>query len=352
MDLPVRQIVIEEDELRQLDHNVWNNKFVDAFMIVGGFREPIKLRYRGGHTRDYPKKSYDIIRKGKTIHLNAEYDDPSMIRNALSFRFFEWIGVPSPKTNHCIVRLNGRSLGVYLQIESVNSRFFQRRHIPVRALLYAVNDKANFSRMDPDTHSVKKSMTAGYELIIGGDLERRNLQTFISNLNKLPSSKLEPFLYSKLDVNNYLHWLAGAVFTGNYDGFDQNYAIYRHKLKGCYRMVPWDYEGTWGRNCYGNTCGSDLVRVRGYNLLTRKLLAIPRAHSRYKEILSAHLDSTFTLRKLDPVIEEMVERIAPYVYKDKERKWSYSLFRNEPKFIRTYIQERREIINDAIGIKV
>jgi spore coat protein H len=293
-----------------------------------------------------------MVRTGKTVHLNAEYDDPSMIRNALSFRFFEWIGVPSPKTSHCLLRLNGRNMGVYLEIEAVNKRFFKRRNISVQALMYAVNDKANFGRLDPDTHSVKKSMFAGYELIIGGDLERRRLNTFITRINSLPANKLEPYLYSRLDVNNYLHWLAGAVFTGNYDGFDQNYAIYRHKVKGMYRMIPWDYEGTWGRNCYGNTCGSDLVRVRGYNQLSRKLLSIPKANSRYQDILAIHLDSTFTLRKLEPVIEEMVERIAPYVYKDKERKWSYSLFRNEPRFIRTYIQERRNIISDAIGLKV
>ncbi|MFB8733994.1 CotH kinase family protein [Bacillus sp. SL00103] len=31
-----------------------------------------------------------------SLHLNAEYNDPSFIRNRLSFYFFEQIGVLSP----------------------------------------------------------------------------------------------------------------------------------------------------------------------------------------------------------------------------------------------------------------
>lgn len=352
MDLPVRQLVVEEDQQKQLNHNVWSDKFVSAYIIANGVKEPIRLRYRGGHTRDYPKKSYEIVRKGKTVHLNAEFDDPSMIRNALSFRFFEWIGVPSPKAHHCLLKLNGQNLGVYLEIEAVNSSFFRRRGIPVQALMYAVNDGANFSRTEPESNSPKRSLFEGYELKIGGDTDRQQLKTFISNLNTLSGSKLESFLYKRLDVNNYLHWLAGAVFTGNYDGFDQNYAIYKHKTRGVYRMVPWDYEGTWGRNCYGNKCGSDLVRVRGYNQLTRKLLSINKAHARYCNILETILDKTFTLRKIEPVVDAMVERISPHIYKDTGRKWSYSMFQNEPRIIRSYILERREIISEAIAEKV
>lgn len=352
MDLPVRQLVIAEDQRKQLNHNVWSDKFVMAYLLSNGVKEPIKLRYRGGHTRDYPKKSYEIVRKGKTVHLNAEFDDPSMIRNALSFRFFEWIGVPSPKTKHVLLKLNGQSLGVYLEIEAVNGAFFRRRGIPVKALMYAINDNANFGKYDPDSSRLKESLFNGYELKIGGSSDRQQLKSFISEINSLSGSKLETYLSKKLDVNNYLHWLAGAVFTGNYDGFDQNYAIYKHATKGYYRMVPWDYEGTWGRNCYGNKCGSDLVRVSGYNHLTRKLLSSSRVADRYLRILGTILDKTFTVRRIQPVVEEMVERIAPHIYKDSARRWSYSVFKNEPQLIRSYIEERREIIGEAVHERV
>ena len=44
-----------------------------------------------------------------------------MIRNALSFQFFNMMGVPSPRTKHMWLEWNGYPHGVYLEIESVDS---------------------------------------------------------------------------------------------------------------------------------------------------------------------------------------------------------------------------------------
>jgi spore coat protein H len=55
VELPVWRIVIPDQQLNLLKKNVWSNIFVDAYFVNSGVREPIKLRYRGGHTRDYKK---------------------------------------------------------------------------------------------------------------------------------------------------------------------------------------------------------------------------------------------------------------------------------------------------------
>ncbi|OXM86814.1 CotH kinase family protein [Paenibacillus rigui] len=348
MELPTRNIVIGEHEQTALEKDVWSDTFVKAYMISGGKREPIQLRYRGGHTRNYPKRSYEIVRNGKTYHYNAEYDDPSMIRNALSFQFFGWIGVPSPKTRHCVLKLNDQSLGVYLEIEGVDRYFFRRRGIAVQSLFYAVNDYANFSLLGPESQRKKSSLFKGYEQMMGRQADRNEWKAFILRLNTLKEPQLSRYLMQELDIDNYLKWLAGAVFTGNYDGFDQNYAIYRHKTRKKYRMIPWDYEGTWGRNCYGKKCGSDLVRVTGYNELTKKLLSNKKIRLRYKSLLRSILKTHFTVKKIDPVVLKMTQSIAPQIYKDSGRKWSLSVFDGERQLIRSYIQERRELIKEAL----
>lgn len=348
MELPTRSIIIGEQEFETLEKDVWSDTFISAHMISGGKRESIKLRYRGGHTRNYPKRSYEIIRNGKTYHYNAEYDDPSMIRNALSFKFFDWIGVPCPQTRHCILKLNNESLGVYLEIEGVDRIFFRRRGIAVQSLFYAVNDYANFSLVGPESRRKKSSLFKGYQQIMGGQADRTSWKAFILRLNTLKEPYLSRYLMKELDIDNYLRWLAGAVFTGNYDGFDQNYAVYRHKTRQKYRMIPWDYEGTWGRNCYGKKCGSDLVRVTGYNELTKKLLSNKYIRLRYKNLLRRILKYHFTVKKIDPVVLKMSQTIAPYIYKDDARKWSLSVFDDEPQLIHTYIQERRELIKRAL----
>ncbi|SDN72673.1 spore coat protein H [Paenibacillus sp. yr247] len=346
--IPIRHIVIQEQQLKKLNADVWSTHFVNGVLIDKGNRDAIKVRYRGGHTREYAKKSYEIVSGGKTYHLNADYDDPSMIRNALSFRFFQLIGVPSPQTEHFQLKLNGETKGVYLEIESVDKNFFRQRQISAQSLFYAVDDDANFELFHPEKNKRKTSMFKGYEQIMGVSNEKIELSAFISQINKLTSKPLFTYLQSNLDVDNYLRWLAGAVFTGNFDGFDQNYAIYRHKPTKLYRIIPWDYEGTWGRNCYGKACGSDLVRIKGYNGLTNKLMEFPSVRLRYKQILTSILQTTFTLNQLSPIIEHLHGTIAPYMLKDHNRKWSYSKFKGEPEFIQNYVKERRTIISKEL----
>lgn len=48
-----------------------------------------------------------------------------------------------------------------------------------------------------------------------------------------------------MDADKYLRWLAGIVFTSNYDGFVHNYALYRNHETGLFEVIPWDYDATW-----------------------------------------------------------------------------------------------------------
>ncbi|TMV53067.1 spore coat protein CotH [Paenibacillus mesophilus] len=349
MALAEYNILIGTNEKNTMKKNIWSGTFVKGHLAHEGKLVPIRIRYRGGHTRTYPKKSYEVRLDGKTYHFNAEYDDPSMIRNALSFRFFVSIGVPSPSTRHCTLRINGQSEGVYLLIEAVNRTFFRRRNIAVSTLVYADNDSANFSLISPETGRRKKTLFDGYTLVIGTAAGRSRVQSFIRSLHRLKGTRLRAYLNRRLDIANYLRWLAGAVLTNNYDGFDQNYALYEHKTSGKYRIIPWDYEGTWGRNCYGKPCASDLVRITGYNALTEALLADTTVRKRYAGLLADIVQTKFTEQNIMPIVKSMHGQIADSIYRDHTRNWPIRVFEGEPELIRRYIQERREIVRKELA---
>ncbi|KRE33239.1 CotH kinase family protein [Paenibacillus sp. Soil522] len=347
--LPARTVHINESDFQKIQNNAWGRDFKPAELELEGQTYKATFGLRGGHTRNYSKKSYEIrIKGGRTFHWNAEYDDPSMMRNALSFYFFNKIGVPSPQTNHFWLIINGTPQGVYLEIEAVDRLFFEKRGIGCRSLLYAVNDSADFSLTDPESKMKKLSLFDGYELMQGKTVTKNRLVSFVRNLNRMSGKKLRAHTAKRLDVSQYLLWLAGAVLTGNYDGFDQNYALYEHPASGKYRIIPWDYEGTWGRNCYGKPCGSDLVRLQGYNKLTEKLFTFPACRRKYRSIMIKLLQSSFTVEKLEPVISAMHKRLSPAIRNDYTRKASYDTFLSEPSFIHHYIQERRDILTKAL----
>lgn len=347
--LPLRSIVIEPGASHELLRDVWSDRYVPARLVENGAEIEARIRIRGGHTRNYLKKSYEIQVEGRTLHWNAEYDDPSLIRNALSFRFFNEIGVPAPRTRHIRLQWNGKPHGVYVEIEAVDGRFFRRRRIGAASLIYAVNDNADFTLIDHETKRRKRSLFSGYQLVKGGDGTKKRLATFIGNVNRPISPALRTYLGKRLDIDQYLRWLAGAVLTNNYDGFDQNYALYEHRATNKYRIIPWDYEGTWGRNCFGRLCPSDLVPVKGMNKLTRKLLAYRSVRVRYRSLLKRLLDEKFTARAIEPIVTDMMARIQDDVRDDFTRKWPYDTFLGEPDVIRRFIEERREILLNQLG---
>lgn len=340
MPIPVRSLYISGAHAAEMEQNLWSGRFVPARAGVGRTEiVPARIRYRGGHTRAYPKRSFEVETAGGTRHYNAEFDDPSMIRNALSFWFLEQIGLPSPDARHVLLVYNGVPLGVYLELEAVDADFFKRRGIAASGLFYAVNDRANFGA------GPRASLLNGYEYRFGGRGERERLRAFIGGLHRRrPAALAAAYIEKHLDVDNYLRWLCGAVLTGNYDGFDQNYAIYRLRGSGRWRMAPWDYEGTWGRNCFGKRVSSDLVHIGGYNALTRKLLGIPFYKRRYKDLLMRLLRRHFTEQMIMPQAEKLHRAIAPYLPVERLRNGAYAAFPEELHTIRHYIRERRRIV--------
>jgi spore coat protein H len=340
--LPSRRIHADPEWWEAIHRNPWDDHVMDV--LIDG-RIAAKLKIRGGHTRGYPKPSYELrVTGGHTFHWNAEYDDPSLIRNALSFYFFNLIGLPAPKTTHCLLYVNDRPLGVYLEIEAVEPAFFRARRIRHRSIIYGANDSAHFGLHSPETGGPKRSLFEGYELVAGGKAARERLEAFIRDLNRLKGPALKRLLARRVDIDHYLKWLAGAVLTGNLDGFEQNYALYEHLPSGKYRMVPWDYEGTWGRNCYGEPSPAGQVRILGYNTLTAKLLAFREYRERYFRLLRRLLASAFTERRLMPVVRRMMNHIAAAVREDDTRKYDYRQFSSEPQLIRRYIRERRAFV--------
>lgn len=347
--LPSRKITIQSEDLQGLQANVWSNQFAPVKLEIDGTKYEAQLRFRGGHTRNYPKKSYEIrYGNNQTLHWNAEFDDPSMIRNALSFHFFTMINVPSPKTRHIWLEWNGQPHGVYLEIEAVNSTFFSKRGISSKSLIYAVNDKANFSLIDSETGNEKTSLFEGYRVMSGNEATKTRLIRFVRQINRPVGKQHNAYIGRRLDIGLYLKWLAGAVLTGNYDGFDQNYALYEHASSGKYRIIPWDYEGTWGRNCYGRLCGSDLVEVKGYNVLTRKVLSYKSCRKAYRQILKNLLVNRFTWNTIEPVISALYKKITPAIQDDFTRKWPFDAFEQEPEIFKTYVKERRLIIKEEL----
>jgi spore coat protein H len=114
-NLPQYKLFINPIGLKELKRDIWIDDPIPAQLTIEGKKLEIDLSYRGSHIRKFLKKSYQIsFYKPKTykgvkhVHFNAEYKDPSLIRNKLSFDFFSDIGNLAPRSQHVFLTLNGR----------------------------------------------------------------------------------------------------------------------------------------------------------------------------------------------------------------------------------------------------
>jgi spore coat protein H len=345
------KIFINPTDLRELKRDVWIDDPIPAQLSIDGKRMEIDISYRGAHTRKFDKKSYQIsfykpksFRGARTIHLNAEFKDPSLIRNKISFDFFSDIGVLAPQSQHIVLTLNGKIEGVYLEIESVDENFLRRRELPNGPIFYAIDGDANFSLLSDLDKVVKTSLNQGYKRKYGVESDDYYLQHLIYTINTTPKSEFEKEIIKLLNIENYLKWVAGIIFTSNYDGFVHNYALYRNGQTGLFEVMPWDYDATWGRDLNGKRMDIDYVPIQGFNTLTARLLEVDIFRRQYRNILEEIMNNQFTVEYMTPKVQNLLQTIRPYLLQDPYKKQNIEEFDNELNVFLSYIEERRQYL--------
>ncbi|ANT56115.1 CotH kinase family protein [Bacillus sp. FSL R5-0820] len=353
---PLKQldIWIHPKDLMELKKDVWNDEPVEAILKTGQTKSHIYASYRGSHIRKLKKKSYQIEyrkpkqRQGESLfHLNAEYNDPSFIRNRLSFYFFEQMGVFSPSASHVFLTINGRKEGIYLKIESVDELFLQKRQLHGGGIYYAVDDDANFSLLSSFDKKPKKHLLLGYEKKTGTPEHDKQLSEFIYFLNTARDDTFANKIEQYLDVTQYFRWLIGVVCTQNFDGFVHNYALYVND-QGRFQVMPWDYDATWGRDIHGEEMAFDYIPVSGFNTLTARLLDIPAFKRDYYALFQHVLDTHFLEKRLLPIIETWHASIEQRIGDDPYTKNRQDMLRSERELIRQYINKRRRYLQTEI----
>ncbi|MGE6630919.1 CotH kinase family protein [Bacillus sp. NPDC077027] len=352
--LPILDLWIHPKDFIDLKKDIWNDEPVDAVIKIGKMKSHVYISFRGSHIRKLKKKSYQIeyrkpkMRGGEALfHLNAEFNDPSLIRNRLSFYFFEQIGVLSPSASHVFLTINGKKEGIYLKIESVDQHFLKKRHRTEGAIYYAVDDDANFSLLSSFDKQPKKHLLLGYEKMLGSVHHDQRLSEFIYFVNTATDDAFAKDIDKYLDVKQYFLWLIGVVCTQNFDGFVHNYALYVNNT-GHFHVLPWDYDATWGRDIHGEEMEHDYIPASGFNTLTARLLDIPSFKTSYYTLLNNVLNTHFTVERLYPVITLWHESFEKFIEKDPYLKEKKNVLQAERDLIKKYINKRRRYLQNEI----
>lgn len=205
----------------------------------------VRMRIRGDDSRKLPKKSlklkFDSIAfaNGRDVlNFNAEYYDKTFMRQYLATRLFKESGHPCFSTEHARLYLNGKYLGLYLNVENMDAEFLSANGLDPKGNLYkATKDGACLSvHDDPYTHWEKKTNAPN---------DRDDLVELINNLNNIPDSEYYQFAMDNLNYDRMVNILAMNMLLSNGSTYYHNYYMYHDPSSGKWSMLPWDMDKTF-----------------------------------------------------------------------------------------------------------
>lgn len=222
----------------------------------------VALRFRGDTIRHKMKKSFRISFNSydsnnnyhgiEKMDLNAEVNDPSLVRSKLSWELFRFLGVPGARSNHVLLYINGDFYGVYLNTEHIDERFVKSRFDNNDGNLYRNRWPADLSYLGPlqDDYKFEYEGRRVYALRTNEDWDDyEDLVRFIGSLDQYSGEELKIRLEPLFNVQQYLKVLAVDVMSGNWDGYagdKNNYFLYRDQVSGRFEYIPYEPENSFG----------------------------------------------------------------------------------------------------------
>jgi len=315
----VRIVMSDEDwETCQLD--ALEEEYVQAdFWFDGELVSDVAVRPKGnsslnsvvrtGSSRLSLKVDFNFFNSARTfrglkkLNLNNGFNDPTLIREHLSYEVFEQMGLPTPRTSFVDLWINDTHMGVYTQVEQVDKTFLSRYFSDLGGNLYKPEPPAGYLNWaeenleaqrselgiaEPEDEEVVQQINMGGAKLVDimkaledeeegvveepdnrrahpsekesvDFTEKMGLKTndeypdhsallhFLDVLNNEPDETFAEEIEKVLDVDSALRFIAVAGTIGYFDsylGVGHNYYLY--EVDGKFFIIPWDLNGAFG----------------------------------------------------------------------------------------------------------
>ncbi len=300
LGLEAVRISLPSESYAQLLHGGRRKNAVGATVELGGNSYETSISLSGAGSLTHHKKSFDI-ESPDGVHaafkLSAQSQDPSFLRTLVGRRVLDALGLLVPEVEPVAVYMNSEYLGLFLRIEKVDERFYERRGTPSRRIYKALPNRATFTPQmarDPEYGLDAKQ----------GEFERSEISRLAVLVNS-PEAGNSPLgeLGAAVDLDSAVALLAGNVFLWNCDGIGNNFYLFRPASGAPLVFSPWDWERSWEASC------DDRFLLES-NRLFRLLASHPELRRRLKERLRELVEDRFPLSALAELADSEAGRIA------------------------------------------
>jgi hypothetical protein len=208
------------------------------------------IEVKGSFTRQTRKRSLlikldDGTWRGQSrISLNGMGTDPSQMREWLSWELMRALGMVIPETGYTRLSINGADSGLFLRIEWIDTRMFERAGLGADGEFYHPYDGAFCGDLTPE--SLEPARDCWFKLA-PRDGDFAALRALTEELRAQPVDTFHELVERRFDAEALINWFAVNALVTETDTYNKNYFLYLPKPAGKWLVVPWDYDLTFGR---------------------------------------------------------------------------------------------------------
>ena len=193
--------------------------------------ENVGFRLRGNTSRSARKKSFKLDINAfvpgrkfygvSKINLNGQHNDPTSARSKICADLADWIGIPSMRTNHVELYINGEYFGLYTNVEHIDQNYAKKRFGNKNGNLYKCLYPAdlNYKGDNPDLYKEIIYGRRNYELKSNTkEDDYSDFAKFVRTLNLTSDANFACEIEKVFNVDSYLKAIIFDVLTGNWDG--------------------------------------------------------------------------------------------------------------------------------------
>ncbi|MFO0551667.1 MAG: CotH kinase family protein [Polyangiaceae bacterium] len=310
--------------------------FFPATVTVEGYtREQVGVRKKGflgslSTTKPSLKVDFAEFVPDQTIGpyerltLNNSKQDPSFVRTCLTYWVFEKAGLPAPRCNFAHVVANGNDLGIYVNIEPINSDFVKAHFDDPSGDLY-----------EGTLNDFRPGFDGGYEKETNKSTPGHPRIDALTAALTGPDAGLLDAVGSVVDLDTFYTYWAVEVLTNHWDGYTNNtnnYYVYDDPTSGGFQFVVSGPDGAFQLQTSFQPGVDPPKSVFATGMLARRLYLLPESRDAYLARLRSLLDTVWDENALLAEVDSLEATLAPVA---------------DPSFeaalgeVRTFIQGRR-----------
>ena len=281
--------------------------------------------------------------------IRNEIEDPTYMREYLSYELLNCLGVPSPLYAYAAVYLNGEYFGLYLMVESVNESFIKRTYNTDTGKLYKAGKEAQFVLAYTDDEI--SSYEDIFESAVSKDVSNEDKKRLIEIIHRINTDSSPD---ACIDADEIIRYLAANTAMVNTDSYmkGNNYIVY--EAGGKIRILPWDFDRSFGLHRPKSHGVSNIhfpidspVMTDRYQVDELPLLKLVLSNEEYKKSYHRYLKEAaeeFLQEKMGQEIDRLDVLIGEYVKTDPTGYFSYDEYKAGLAELRAFAQKRAQSI--------